>query len=105
MERNYNSLEPQLAYISAPFEFGNEEALKEILEYSKYIYSRGFIPIVPYLALPAKDDENDYLIEPCLNLLQKCDVLLILGNEITPRMQKEIDCFHRVQTIFVGERN
>ena len=98
------------AYVSAPHVEGNDLLTLQAISYCKDLYDMGFIPICPALMFSqflndGVPQERESKQEMSLNLLRRCRVLVVCGNEVTDEMEREILLAKRlniVSTTFGG---
>lgn len=83
----------KLAYICAPYAGDVEKNKKTAIDFGKMAHEKGFLPIIPHLLFPYLDDEKDRdeAMTMCLEVVKRCDALLISSDVITNGMKSEID--------------
>lgn len=83
----------KIAYICAPYAGDVEKNKKTAIDFGKMAHEKGFLPIIPHLLFPYLDDEKDReeAMSMCLEVVERCDVLLISSDVITNGMKSEID--------------
>lgn len=81
------------AYICAPYTGDVEKNKKAAIDFGEMAHEKGFLPIIPHLLFPYLDDETDRdeAMSMCLEVLKRCDVLLIASDVISSGMKMEIE--------------
>lgn len=72
----------------------NVAAIKRICE---ELVSEGDLPIAPQLYLPQfmnDATQRDLAMQMCLELLAKCDMMIVYGTELTEGMLQEVEFAH-----------
>ena len=85
----------KLIYVCSPFAGNVEYNTSRAKGYSRYVMSKGFIPLAHHLLLPQFLDDEDKEeremgLTYALFLLGKCDAIWVFGRKITNGMQGEI---------------
>lgn len=98
---------PKLVYVCAPLGGHIWRNLGEVIEYTRFVFKCGAIPVVPHffaLALNDKDpEERQQGIAAGLMLLLYCEEMWIFGEEITKGMVNEMRlCEHsRIKMVHI----
>ena len=85
-----------LVYICSPYSGDIEGNTKRALAFCRFALERGNIPLAPHLMFPRfmrEDDPEERKLALFMDivLMGKCQEVWVLGNTISPGMQKEID--------------
>lgn len=93
MLANQPSFRP-LVYICAPFSGDIKSNTDKAMNYAKFAYEQGAIPVTPHVMFPFLDDTNDIDRASALFmdiiLLGKCQEVWVFGDAITSGMQEEL---------------
>lgn len=85
----------KLIFVCSPFAGNVEYNISRAKGYSRYVMSKGFIPLAPHLLFPQFLDDEDKEeremgITYGLYLLKKCNSIWVFGGKITEGMLREI---------------
>jgi hypothetical protein len=104
----------QLVYVCSPYKGKDKNYIanyQRAKQYCKQLISEGYIPLAPhvfYTQLLDIDDSNDMERERGLKLgievLSKCEKMIIFGMEISEGMKREID-FAKYHNIPIERRH
>lgn len=91
----YRGNEKMLLYICSPLRGNVEENIAKAREYSREAAKKGYIPIAPHCIFTqflndAIPEERQLGIDMGIQLLLKCDGILVCGDTITEGMAEEI---------------
>lgn len=81
-------MERPFAYVCSPFRGDVKNNTRRAQEYCRQVYEAGYIPLAPHLLFPQFLDDNDPAqrqagIDMGLDLLTKCNLLVVCGADIT----------------------
>jgi hypothetical protein len=103
-----NHMKRKTAYVCSPYRGDIENNIEYAKKAGKFVYNRGYAPIVPHLMLPNFLEDNDDWMSCGLAILDKCDELWVFtDNGITAGMREEIDHFslgeHALKVFYLNE--
>lgn len=86
----------KLVYVCSPLRGNIEENLENAKSYSKYVMKSGYIPFTPHLYFTTFLDDNieeerTAGMQMGMEMLEKCDELWVMTNNISEGMAKEIE--------------
>lgn len=89
-------------YVCAPVKKGDPMNRAKNLEYCRFVYRMGGIPIAPYIYFEmfinhAEEGQNRDGIEMGIQLLEECDELWVFGREVTCAMREELNLARRLK--------
>ena len=90
----------KLIYVCSPFAGDVEYNTNRARGYSRFVVSKGFIPLAPHLLFPQFLDEEDREEREMgltygLYLLKKCNSIWVFGSRFSKGMRQEIDLAKR----------
>lgn len=91
---NLRGRQMKRVFICSPFDGDTDESMDMITSYIRYALMNEVVPIVPQIYTLFTDDGTigvDMVTRAKRELLWVCDELWVFGNEITGKMQTEID--------------
>lgn len=88
-------------YVCSPLRGDIDRNIHKAIGYSRYIYSRGGIPLAPHVIFTAFLDDNDPTerasgMEMGLELLARCDELWAFGDRVSEGMKAEIEASEKL---------
>lgn len=92
---NVTKEEKRLVYICSPYAGNIEYNVSRARGYSRFVMSKGHIPLAPHLLFPQFLDDDDRQeremgLSFALHLLKKSDGLWVFGSKVTDGMAREI---------------
>lgn len=98
-------------YVCSPYRGNIEHNSNRARGYSRFVVSRGHIPLAPHLLFPQfleEDDqeERELGLSYALFLLRKCNELWVFGSKVSEGMEREIKRANklRIPIKFFNER-
>lgn len=95
-------------YLASPLRGDYDRNMKKAVEYSRLVSECGVIPLAPHIIFgqwcnDTIPEQREQGLRLGLALLEKCEELWVMGEEISQGMQGEIDfaAEHGIQTYFV----
>ena len=83
-----------LAYICAPFRGDVKNNIINAIQFGRFVYEHGRVPIIPHVMFPFLEDdvkeEREIAMEMDMDLLSKCDEIWVFGT-LTTGMEKEFE--------------
>ena len=81
-------------YVCSPLGGNVTENINNVKVYSKYVFDRGMVPVIPHFYATILNDEIEYERnlgkQAGISLLFGCDSLWVFGDKITSGMKEEI---------------
>ena len=89
------------AYVCSPYADAPKANTIKAQQYSRRLYEMGYIPIAPHLLFPQfmndnKPDERRDGLEMAQELLRRCRVVVMCGDEISDGMMAELGLAKRL---------
>lgn len=83
------------AYVCSPYQSDTKVNIKRARDYCRKVYEAGFAPICPHLLFTqflteAIPEERKDGLDMANQMLRRCRLLIVCGDEITEGMQSEI---------------
>ena len=98
----------KLVYLASPLRGDYDRNIKKAVEYSRLVSECGVLPLAPHIIFSqwcndTIPEQREQGLKLGLALLEKCDELWVMGNEISQGMQGEINFAreHSIQIYFV----
>lgn len=88
-------------YVCSPLSGDIENNIKKAIEYSKYVVSKGHLPITPHIYFTQFLDDNKPKerikgLRMGIELLKVCDELWVFGDTLSYGMKNEISQFTKI---------
>lgn len=88
-----------IVYICAPFSGNITFNTSQAIQYAKFAYEQGSIPLTPHLLFPFLDDDSEIDRQSALEMdkifLGKCQEIWVFGGNITDGMKQELEISKR----------
>lgn len=91
----------KLVYVASPLRGDYEKNISKAKEYSKKIIEMGHIPYTPHLLFTqfmddAIPEERELAMQMGIEMLKRCDMLMVCGGHISEGMGKEIKAANKL---------
>lgn len=84
-------------YVCSPYRGDEERNTRLARQYARFVYDKGFLPVVPHLYFPQfleeqKEQERLDGMEFGLSLMLQCREVWVFGEQMSEGMCREISC-------------
>jgi hypothetical protein len=95
----------RLAYICAPYR-GDTQANTEVAVELARRVKREFVPVVPHVAVPHVEEDEEAAMRMCIALLRACDVVVAADCPPTAGMAEELREARRLgmETVYISAK-